>query len=60
MKTETSKNVETTELSQGQLDLVAGGIHFYVPNLQTGAPPAWYAAAAAALQAEMTPPYIGF
>jgi hypothetical protein len=38
MKIENSKEVEMTELSRDQLDLVAGGIYFYVPKLQTGTP----------------------
>jgi hypothetical protein len=32
------KDAEATELSQDQLDLVAGGIYFEVPKLQAGTP----------------------
>jgi len=39
MTTDTVKTVETTELSQDQLDLAAGGIYFYVPKLQTATTP---------------------
>jgi hypothetical protein len=55
MKTETSKDAETTELSRDQLDLVAGGIHFYVPKLQTP-PVSWQAV----VDAEFTLPNVGF
>jgi hypothetical protein len=39
MTTDTAKTVETTELSQDQLDLVAGGIYFEGPKLQTALSP---------------------
>ncbi len=38
MTTDTAK-VAATELCHDQLDLVAGGIYFHVPKLQTGASP---------------------